>query len=84
MIKLIHQFWTPPILNLVCRFKNIFFVSVVPQKLSWVCTFDVFEPQNGLIWVNLGLKQLWHDVYICLKSTRYINVCITLLNYKSA
>ena len=35
-----------------------FFVLVVPQKLSWGRTFEVFGPQNGINWVNRGPKQL--------------------------
>ena len=30
------------------------FFLVVPQKLSWGCTFEVFAPQNGLNWGKSG------------------------------
>ena len=38
-------------------FRTVF-VLVVPQKLSWGCTFEVFATQNGLNWLNLEPKQL--------------------------
>ena len=57
-IKLIQQFWTH--LSWTLRYAGFrtAFVLVVTQKLSWVCTFEVFAPQNGLNLVNLGPKQL--------------------------
>ena len=38
-------------------FRTVF-VLVVPSKLSWVCTLEIFVPQNGLIVLNPGSKQL--------------------------
>ena len=61
MTKIILHFCTPtiPITNsMVCWFQNSFFGLVVPSKLSWGHTLKVFVPQNGLIFLNAGPKQL--------------------------
>ena len=39
-------------------FRTVF-VLVVSSKLSWVRTFEVFVPQNGLNVLYPGPKQLW-------------------------
>ena len=57
-IKSIHQFWTPLSETLWYAGFRTVFVLVVPQQLSWGCTFEVFAPQNVLNWVNLDPKQL--------------------------
>ena len=57
MTEIILHFCTPPILSfMVCWFQNSFCL-VVPSKLSWVCTLEVFVHQNGLTVLNPGPKQ---------------------------
>ena len=42
-------------------FRTVF-VLVVSSKLSWVRTFEVFVPQNGLNVLYPGPKQLWYMI----------------------
>ena len=40
-------------------FRTVFFVLVVPSKLSWGSTSEVFVSQNGLNILHPGSEQLW-------------------------
>ena len=48
MKKIILHCCTPSISNLLYAGFRTVFVLVVPSKLSWGCTLEVFVPQNGL------------------------------------
>ena len=51
---------------------------VVPQKLSWGRTFEVFGPQNGINWVNWGPKQLCVTVAVTVTVTVAVNEIVTV------
>ena len=44
-------------------FRTVF-VLVVPSKLSWGCTLEIFVPQNSLNVLNPGTKQLWKGAFL--------------------